>query len=243
MLTDSHCHIIDDSKNIRTFYESKVDAICLMSTDESDWDKVLKTSLTKKKLVVPAFGIHPWKVSKVSDNYLKTLESTLRNQRSAIIGEIGLDKKSKTSDLDTQKKIFKEQFNLAAKLNRPVSMHCVGCIGFIFELLSNSEKLPKKIMFHSFSESPDMLKSLLKLPCSSKLYFSYSYLISKNKKYLEEVVALTPKNQLLIESDLDSGKYQESYLKMIVSEIGRIKGWKSKQCIKITSQNFMRFIN
>lgn len=111
------------------------------------------------------------------DAWLADLRERVVVDATAIVGEIGLDKKWtappgwRTKDVggdrvgaavegeeqvgdgwvyDTQVRAFQAQVRLATELGRPVSMHCVAAHGDVFEFLRGERELPPAMYMHSF---------------------------------------------------------------------------------------------
>lgn len=61
----------------------------------------------------------------------------------------GLDKAYKQNgeivDYEVQKQVFMDQLNIAAALQRPVSVHCVRAHGQLMEMLQQTSELPPAI--------------------------------------------------------------------------------------------------
>ena len=122
-----------------------------------DWDRVetlccsklLLTPLTQSPLLIPSFGLHPWwidemlteehtheAVSTLCDRVKQQLRHKLMSIPNAGVGECGLDKIiKKRAHLDTQEALLRCHLELAVEFQRPVSLHCVGCWGRLFDML------------------------------------------------------------------------------------------------------------
>lgn len=78
--------------------------------------------------------------------------------------------------------MFERQLDLAARLGRPVSVHCVRAPGPMLEIFRGRkpEELPPRIMMHSYGGSDGMVASLVKLPrkVGQRFYFSFSFAIN-----------------------------------------------------------------
>jgi TatD DNase family protein len=124
-------------------------------------------------------------------DWLSDLETRLTQHPNLIVGEIGLCKMArfvrefpkalggKATALQLQKIVFKRQMELAAKLRRPVTVHCVNAHGLLMETLteilneakreaenvSDSEKksdiFPPAVAMHSFTGTAHHVKELL----------------------------------------------------------------------------------
>ena len=89
---------------------------------------------------------------------------------------------------------------IAARLNRCVTIHCLGAWDKILQYLKRNEKeLPPCIIFHSYNGGVEFMERLLDL-CDA--YFSYSPLVfEEGYKKIKESAVATPLDRILIESD------------------------------------------
>ena len=146
-------------------------------------------------------------------DWLLPLEELLMKHPKCLVGEIGLCKiakwvrkhpKGKSFAMSIQKRIFKKQLLLAAKLRRPVSVHCVNCHGIfvdtIKEIINNNNNddennnksqdnnsrlrrlLPPVIGMHSFTGTAHHVKELLELERQIVSPFSSSKVSRKRNK-------------------------------------------------------------
>ncbi|KAL3920721.1 MAG: hypothetical protein SGILL_003115 [Bacillariaceae sp.] len=145
--------------------------------------------------ILPALGIHPWYIpsiisseesieeeDKEDSKWLQRLEELLIQHPTAIVGEIGLCKiakwtrhfeQGKAAAMQIQLKVMKQQLKLAAKLHRPVSVHCVNAHGLFVKALkelavenndnNNHDTIPPSIGMHSFTGTAHHVKELLDL--------------------------------------------------------------------------------
>jgi Tat protein secretion system quality control protein TatD with DNase activity len=112
------------------------------AVEEADWNDALEYA-SASPYILPALGVHPWYLHNLSSGWLERLESLLLQHPSALVGEIGLCKMArnlrtegnKDFALQRQRKAFSDQMYLAAKLRRPVSVHCVKQHRVLLEIL------------------------------------------------------------------------------------------------------------
>ncbi|CAN0371802.1 unnamed protein product, partial [Ectocarpus sp. 12 AP-2014] len=88
-------------------------------------------------------GLHPWYAHARSKEWLRDLTALLEQHPHALVGEIGLDKVARTPDTrrvewDDQLGVFQTQMELAARMSRPVSVHCVKAHGKLVDCLRGS---------------------------------------------------------------------------------------------------------
>jgi len=195
---------------LNSFFVKGSISIC-NGTSPLDWDLVRALVKLHPMELVPFYGVHPWYVDALPDNWLDKLHSCLENSACGI-GEIGLDKStSSRASIDHQKKVFEDQLDLALNLNLPVAIHCVRAWGLLLEILRDKiliniagnkySKIP--VMIHSFSGSFDTMKLLTDMG----IFISFSpFLLSVRAGNLREVFKAAPLEKILIESDFSYNK-------------------------------------
>ena len=203
---DCHCHLIKSinhcADNISKARSMGIDTCLCNATNENDWDALLALSKKIPEIRV-AFGIHPWFISNIKSNWNKRLTKILLSNSNFMVGEIGLDKNKALFDL--QENIFNIQMEIAERLNRCVTIHCLGAWDKILQYLKRNEKeLPPCIIFHSYNGNEKLTTDLLN-KCNA--YFSYSLLNLNNITNKTKIlVKSTPIDKILIESDSDNIK-------------------------------------
>ena len=206
-IIDAHTHIDFITPN----FQSEVIGCVCCATQESDWNKIAGLIKSDNR-VYGAFGIHPWFVENVADDFDVALEQFLKTNSFYMIGEIGLDKHK--TNMKKQMDVFIKQFNLAIKLKRNVCLHCVGAwdkMLYVFKQYKKSD-MPK-IIVHNFNEKDDILTHLLKY---ENLYFS----IGKNALYGKTCrIEHIPFDRILVETDGE----KDVLLKDIILKISQIK--------------------
>ncbi len=195
---------------IRSFLVKGGKSIC-NGTSPLDWELVLELSKLFPGEIVPYYGVHPWYVDALPEDWLDHLNSCLVKNGSGI-GEIGLDRSaSSKAFFDHQMDVFKAQLNLAVSLNIPVAIHCVRAWGILLEILKEKivikidnkyySKIP--VMIHSFSGSLETMKILTNMG----FFISFSpFLLTVKADYLREILKETPLEKILIESDFSYSK-------------------------------------
>lgn len=198
---DMHIHLQDYksiiAKNVVTAAkQSGIKKMVCASIVEEDWEKIGVYTDTYPKLVVPAFGLHPWYLEGAEMGWEDRIADLFTTYPQALVGETGIDGISKTP-LDLQKKMFETHVNLAKQFGRPLIIHAVKAGQVWDEYWS---MLPEKFMFHSYNASPEQLYHINRIGG----YVSFSNSIMANKD-AEKIIDLVPANRLLLETD---GPYQ-----------------------------------
>lgn len=108
-------------------------------------------------LLIPQFGLHPWWIDKLDGSSTATVESVsalcnhlkeqLEHQMISFpmcgVGECGLDKCiKKRVSLEAQEAVLRCHIEVALKYRRPITLHCVGSWGRLFDILSEFADSP-----------------------------------------------------------------------------------------------------
>ncbi len=200
---DSHCHLQDtrfSGQLSRIIAEARaygVNRMLCCGSEECDWKAVTQITLDYPE-VIPAFGLHPWYVSRKSSSWLSNLEILLTSYPNAALGEIGLDHALEQRNDREQTDVFLAQLDLAEKLNRPVSIHCRRAWGELLSILKTRGGIPNGGAIHSYSGSPELVRPLEEL--GLHISFSGSVVNPANKRAAKSVMAVSPQ-RLLIETD------------------------------------------
>lgn len=132
-------------------------------------------------------GIHPWKADVTAWD---AMEPILR--KAPVIGEIGLDSEWCSVDMDTQRRVFRRQLELAAALQRPVILHTKGMER---EIVDTIRDYPNRYLVHWY-DCEHHLKEYIALGC----LFTVGPDVLLNPK-VERLARTVPLDRLLIESD------------------------------------------
>jgi len=182
LLVDTHGHAHLERESSELYHDNDVDdkdtkLISLScAVEQSDWESCLQYA-GKSTNRVAALGIHPWYLADLTDNddWLLQLERLLQQHSRIMVGEIGLCKQArflrtyehgKQAAMELQRSVFVQQLELAAKYERPVSIHCVNQQGVLLDTFKNLEDeekgLPPAMALHSFTGTAHHVQQLLK---------------------------------------------------------------------------------
>jgi len=199
---DSHCHLhdsriisdvpwIEDRARI-----ANVQYMVSCATMEDNFE--LTAQLSKDfHSILPCFGIHPWFVSSISEQWKKRLEYYLLTCPSGI-GETGLDFMDKTADRDKQIKVFEHHLILARELKRPINIHIRNAWDTFIHILKKMGKLKVPGLIHSYSGSADMIPIFE----SKGLYISFSGSVTNPEgKKVVNALKKVSKERFVLETD------------------------------------------
>jgi TatD DNase family protein len=199
---DAHNHLQDPRLDpfrpaiIRDLATVPLGRAVINGTRESDWPGVLRIAREHPRFI-PSIGLHPWHLKERSTTWKESLESALKHDCCAV-GEIGLDRWMRDFDIAEQEEVFTAQLALAARFNRPATIHCLQAWGSLFEILSNAALPAGGFLLHSYSGSAEMIPRFASLGA----YFSISGYFAHEKKLRQrDNFRLVPPDRLLIETD------------------------------------------
>jgi TatD DNase family protein len=202
-MIDVHNHLQDprfcgeQERLVTAMREAGITACVVNGTCEEDWPEVARLAERHPDFVIPAFGLHPWKVAARSSSWLDTLAAFLESHPGAGLGECGLDRWMKNPDLEAQHEVFRAQLKLARDLHRPATVHCLRAWGPLLDDLKAIEPRPR-FLLHSYGGSGEFARQCLDLGA----WFSFSgYFLHPRKVANREVFAALPTDRILVETD------------------------------------------
>lgn len=217
-IIDAHSHI----EYISYKYQPDIVGTICCATNENDWNILLNMN---DRNVYGAFGIHPWFVENINNDFDTRLSKILEQNKSAMVGEIGLDKYK--PNMDKQIEVFIKQLEIAIKYRRPIFIHCVGAWDKISQILKKYKKSELPIMVaHAFNGSVEIIENLIS---------GYNIMFSFNRA--DNIIKNIPDDRILVETDAKSN----IVLSDIVDKIADIKN--NKNMYDIIYQNTMRVLN
>ncbi|MBK1830473.1 TatD family hydrolase [Verrucomicrobiaceae bacterium R5-34] len=201
-MTDAHLHLQDArfdtvrDRVVAEMLEAGITRCVVNGTCPADWPKVAELAAQYPDLIIPSFGLHPWK--KPTADWHSQLLHFLDTTPNAFLGECGLDRWIKDYDLDLQTETFTAQLEIAAERNLPLSIHCLKSWGPLIKILE-SIRLPERgFLLHSYGGSAELVPRLAALGS----YFSFSgYFLQERKAKVLNAFRSVPSNRLLMETD------------------------------------------
>ncbi|KAI8979471.1 TatD family [Mycotypha africana] len=214
------------------------------------------------------------------NTWYSNLRQHLLDHPNALVGEVGVDRSARLlpggaiewhnvkptnvqTTIDHQLAIFNIQCQLARKLDRSISVHCVQGQGHLFDhlkaqsnqfsnrqlrkLKQEGKPIPNtlRLCLHSFGGAPATVKQFLELK-GFEVYVSFSVCINARHtpaKKLLELIKAVPDDRLLIESDINKPDGLDICMMEISKIVAYAKGWTLKQTAETTKKNWKRFVN
>ncbi|MFI3172245.1 MAG: TatD family hydrolase [Eubacteriales bacterium] len=195
----------------------------------------------KYEHVYAAVGIHPDEVGSLNEETYSWLKKQFHNEKIVAVGEIGLDYYWDNESHEVQKKWFVEQLKLAKEIKLPVVIHSREATEDTLTIMKEYGRELRGVI-HCFSGSVEVAREYVKMG----YYLGIGGVVTfKNAKKLKEVVADTPIENLVLETDCPylaptphRGKRNDStYLEYVAKEIAEIKGITYEEVVSITRKN------
>lgn len=148
-------------------------------------------------LVVPTFGVHPWKALEYVD-CLDALSETI--EQSPMIGEIGLDHHfiQDTAAYPAQRKVLEYFLRAAREQEKIAILHTKGAEGEVLELLGHYD-FPRVIV-HWYSGPLDIFREM----AAKGVYFTVGVEVLFSE-HIRTIAREIPSRQLLTETDNPGG--------------------------------------
>lgn len=250
-LVDTHAHLdeIEDlDKAIEKGKQAGLVAIIAVGQDYESNLKILDIAEKHKHFVFPALGLHPWNLGNLDaskvDLTLRQIEDNI--EKAVGIGEIGLDYDKRViaaADKERQKEAFKAVLELAARYDKPVSVHARYSWKDSFDLVKESGV--KRAVFHWYTGFSSVLREIITE--------GYSISATPAGEYHDEhrrAIRETPLQNLLLETDCPvtygrETKYQARPADVIRSlgAVAQIKGVSENVVADKTTENALRFFD
>jgi TatD DNase family protein len=230
-LIDTHAHLdeIEDLDAVlQKARESVLAAVIAVGSSYESNLKILELGNRYPGFVYPALGLHPWELHKFDQDRinetLKHIEANIANI--AAVGEIGLDydkRVLKLTSKERQKEVFKLILEIAAKYDKPVSIHSRYAWKDCFDIVKSTGT--RKAVFHWFTGFSSVLREII----------DNGYFISGNPaaEYHEEhrrAIREAPLEQLLLETDCPVTYGRETRYRALPSDV--IRGMKAAALLK-----------
>ena len=199
--------------------------------------------LSKKfKEIKAALGCYPTDSIKLSDKEInEEIKLIMKNKdKISAIGEVGLDLKEYSSNLERQKEVFGKFIDLSMKLNIPLIVHSRKAEKECIEFLEKSGA--KKVIMHCFSGNFTLVRRIIENKWALSIPANITF-----SEHFQKVAKETPISQLLCETDSPylhpiKGRYDNEPSNVVESykKIAEIKGKRLEEVEKEIKNNYDR---
>jgi TatD DNase family protein len=251
-LIDTHCHLDFDVFNCdRTdvLFRAQQAGLIRIVNPGVDLDNSLAILhlCDSHTEVFAAVGIHPTSALTWTQETRSTLRELAQHPKVVAIGEIGLDFYHQHAPKDVQKRIFREQLDLAGELALPVIMHSRQAEIETFEIcaLWATKRSPNSSppgVFHSYAGDEITAQKAI----TSGFYIGITGPITyKNAAWLQRLVTLLPTSSLVIETDSPfltphphrGDRNEPAFVRLVAEKIASLKNQTLEHISEITTAN------
>jgi len=248
MIFDTHAHYDDkafdpDREVLLSSMAEKGVGLIMDPGCDVESSKAALSLAERFPFVYAAVGIHPEELGEDPVAALEEIRTLAAHEKCRAIGEIGLDYYWDVSRKEEQKQVFTAQLSLAHELSLPVIVHDREAHG---DCLESVRLFPEaKGVFHCFSGSAETAEELLR----RGWYLGFDGPVTyKNARRALEVLAITPLDRILVETDspymspvpLRGKRNDSSNLVYIINKIAEVKGIAPEEIERITFENGKR---
>ena len=200
---ETHCHLdyLPPEKLADTLERARnvgVDRIITIAVAPDNLATVLELAAAHEQVWCTQ-GIHPHEAEQFSPATDAAIRANATRREVLAIGEIGLDYFYDHADRAVQRRVFETQLATAVELDLPIVVHTREADEDTQAILSNfAGSLRRKGVIHSFTSGLALAEYCL----SEGFYLGFNGIATFNKaQNVRDVVAATPLEQLLIETD------------------------------------------
>lgn len=261
MLIDTHCHIhefdypFEAGEVISRAHAAGVEKIICVGTNLTD-SKLALDLATKHDGVFASVGVHPHYAKEDIGDLARLVDSVHSGNKLVAIGEIGLDYHySDGTSHDAQKKILKQQIELALDHDLPIIFHVRDAYDDFWEVLDGFKDDGRQIrgVLHCFTDTIENSKEGLK----RGFYISLNGICTfTHDKLQKEMFDSIPLDKILLETDAPwltpyplRGKIKENepaFVREVAEYIGQTRNVPIEQIADITTRNaskLFKYIN
>ena len=245
---DTHAHYADsafDEDREQVLSELPEKGVKLVMLAASGLDDSRENVLLAQKYdyIYADVGVHPESVDETPADYIGTLRELIASEpKIKAVGEIGLDYHYEGYDREKQIRFFREQLELAKKLDMPVIVHSRNATEDTVEILK--EYRPKGVV-HCFSGSAETAREIVKIG----MYIGFTGVLTfKNAKKALKALEAVPVDRLLMETDCPymapepfrGRRCDSSMIAYTAAKAAEIKGIPVEELLEITCRNGMK---
>ncbi len=235
MIFETHAHYDDEAfqedreillRSMEGHGIGRIINVCASLDSLTSTERLMETY----PFIYGAFGLHPDEVGDLSEEVLKRIRTLSRKEKAVAVGEIGLDYYWNKENHKTQIYWFERQMLLAKEEDLPIIIHSREAAADTLDTMKRVHAEAIGGVCHCFSYTKEMAREYLNMG----FYLGIGGVVTfQNAKKLKEVVAYTPLDRILLETDSpylspvpNRGKRNSSinlpYIARMISEIKQI---------------------
>lgn len=249
MIFETHAHYDDDGFNedrhelLSGMEEAGIGCIVNIAADLASVKSSIELA-ERYPFIYAAAGVHPSDADQLNEENFQWLREQTKHPKVVAVGEIGLDYywKKEPEERENQRYWFRRQLNLAREEKLPVVIHSREAAKDTLDIAKEERLGEIGGVVHCFSYPVEIAREYLNMG----MYLGIGGVLTyKNARTLKEVVAYTPMERIVLETDSpyltpvpNRGKRNSSLnLPYVVSAIAEIKGITPEEVMDITWKN------
>ena len=244
---DTHTHLYlpefdnDRDEVIGRAIKNGVTRLLLPNIDKNSIDPMMNMVIKYPGICYPMIGLHPTSVREDHNEQLKGIKSMTDRENFIAIGEIGIDLYWDKTYINEQINIFKEQVDLAIKLDLPVVIHTRDSFNEIFSALNDFRNNSPRGVFHAFTGTYEQAQKAIEMG----FLLGVGGIVTFKNAGVDKVISQTGADRIILETDSpylaptpNRGKRNESsYLVHIAEKVAGITGKSVEEIADITTGN------
>lgn len=254
LLVDTHCHLnfdVFDSDRDQVVERARKNGITRILNPGIDIETSKSAINCAREFpeVFAAVGVHPNECAGWTSHSLAELYRLATEEKVVAIGEIGLDYYRNRAPKETQQSIFRQQLELATRLNLPVIIHNRDADDDILDIIQewqhelihkSSRLIDCPGVIHSFSGDINFAMAVVSLHFKLGIDGPVTY---HNSQLLQTVVSSLPLQNLFIETDapfltpqpLRGKRNEPANVRIVAEKISALKDEPLDKVIAITT--------
>jgi len=198
---DTHCHLdwFIDQGTLDTVIDASrragVDLWVVPGVTPAAWGRIAWVT-DRVEGAYPAFGVHPLHACDWNDRWKDVLHDL--SQHGVAVGEIGLDYTPGAPERERQRKLFRDQLEIARERGKPVIIHCRKAFADTLSEIDAMGKGRLRGVVHAFSGSLESAREFIRRGFLIGVAGSITF---GGARKLPQVVVSLGLSHLLLETD------------------------------------------
>lgn len=254
-MIDSHCHLADKqfAHDLDAVIEwAGVAGVRRMVTIADSLEESEKCVVLAEKYaqIFCSVGVHPHRAKECGADSDERLRELVRSSgRVRALGEIGLDYHYDFSPRDVQRKVFREQLELAKELAMPVVVHCREAIEDVWAMVDAVR--PAKLVLHCCTERWEDVRRFVDR--GYMLSFTGIATYPKSEE-VRRTIEMCPLEQMMVETDAPylppealrakggrRVRNEPAYVMEVAKCVATVKGVSLEEVDRVTTENAVGF--
>ncbi|WP_246119358.1 TatD family hydrolase [Aliikangiella coralliicola] len=243
----------DREQVIDSAIEVGVNKLVITGTSVRESQRALLMANERPDTLFSTAGCHPHDAKSLDEDGLAQIDSLANEQQVVAIGECGLDFNRNFSPKEKQIEVFKQQLELAVKVQKPVFLHERDAFDTQYQILKDYLPSLNGAVSHCFTGQQAHLEAYLSLGLSIGIT---GWICDERRgKALYDIVKFIPDDRLMVETDgpyltprnlpkkPKDGRNEPRFLPHIAKTIAEARGQSLQHIAEISYTNSCHFFN